>query len=81
MLQLAKDQIRQHPIRTEAVLLVAAFAFFMLSAAGQPGSDWENGPTWIGDPSWFIFLALALTFIVVGVVAVTRRVRGARSAQ
>ncbi len=80
MRHFVKIQVQEHPIRTEAVLLVLAFGFFMLSAAGQPGSGWEDGPKWIGDPSWFIFLALALSFLVVGAVAVVRRLRARAAA-
>jgi hypothetical protein len=71
-----RHQINDHPVRTLAVLLVLAFGFFNLSAAGQPGTDWENGPAWVGNPSWFLFLACALAFIVIGVLTVVRVVRG-----
>jgi hypothetical protein len=71
-----RHQINHHPVRTLAILLVLAFAFFNLSAAGQPGTDWENGPKWLGDPSWFLFLACALAFIVIGVLTVVRVMRG-----
>jgi len=70
-----RHQITNHPIRTLALLLVLAFAFFNLSAAGQPGTYWSDGPAWVGNPSWILFLLSALAFIVIGALTVVRVVR------
>lgn len=75
-----RKHIDNHPVRILAGLLVAAFVFFNLSAAGQPGTDWSNGPSWVGNPSWFIFLACALAFLVIGVYTLVRVRRGSRTA-
>ena len=70
-----------HPLRHLAVLLGVAFGFFMLSASGQEGTFWSNGPSWLGGISWFAFMLTALAFIVYGVLClvslVTRRTRRA----
>lgn len=71
-----RHQINDHPVRTLAILLVLAFGFFNLSAAGQPGTYWSDGPAWLGNPSWFLFLACALAFLVIGALTVVRIVRG-----
>ncbi|HEY3528767.1 MAG TPA: hypothetical protein VGK78_06415 [Nocardioides sp.] len=66
-----RQQLTTHPIRSLGVLLVLAFGFFMLSASGQSGTFWENGPGWLGTIGWFAFLLTALAFLVAaGYVAV-----------
>jgi hypothetical protein len=75
-----RNQIDNHPIRTLAVLLVAAFGFFQVSASGQPGTDWSNGPSALGNAGWIAFLLSALTFLVVAVYSLVRRIRTHRAA-
>jgi len=70
-----RHQLTDHPIRSLAALLVLAFGFFQLSASGQPGTYWENGPGWLGSMGWILFLLTALTFIVSAVYLVVRRAR------
>lgn len=66
------SQINRHPVRNLAGLLVLAFCFFMLSASGQPGTFWSNGPTWLGSTGWICFLLTALTFILYAVYSLVR---------
>ncbi|MGH3509129.1 MAG: hypothetical protein ACRDPI_02735 [Nocardioidaceae bacterium] len=73
-------QIIEHPIRSLAGLLVLAFCFFMLSAAGQADSYWKSGPTWLGNIAWIGFLLSALLFIVVGATGLVRAARSRRTA-
>jgi hypothetical protein len=75
-----RHQLTTHPIRTLAALLVLAFGFFMLSASGQSGTYWENGPGWLGSIAWPFFLLSSLAFVVCAVVLVLRAVRGGRTA-
>ena len=75
-----RRQLVEHPLPTLAALLVLAFGFFMLSAAGQPGSYWENGPGWLGTIAWICFLLSALVFLVSAGYLLIRRARGRRSA-
>lgn len=75
-----RHQLNTHPIRTLAALLVLAFGFFQLSASGQPGTYWENGPTWLGSTGWILFLVTALSFVVSAVYLVVRRSRARRTA-
>lgn len=70
-----RHQLTTHPIRSLAVLLVLAFGFFQLSASGQSGTYWENGPGWLGSTGWILFLITALTFVVSAVYLVVRRTR------
>lgn len=70
-----RHQLVTHPFTSLAALLVVAFGFFMLSASGQSGTFWENGPSWLGSIGWFCFLLTALTFIVSAVYLVVRRAR------
>ena len=75
-----RRQITTHPIRSLATMLVVAFAFFMLSASGQSGTFWENGPAWLGSIGWFCFLLSALTFLVCAAYLTVRGVRARRAA-
>jgi protein-S-isoprenylcysteine O-methyltransferase Ste14 len=75
-----RTQLVEHPIRTLAVLLVLAFGFFMLSASGQHGTYWQDGPAWLGSTGWILFLVTALTFLVSAGYAAVRRTRGRRTA-
>jgi len=59
-----RHQLLTHPVTSLAALLVLAFGFFMLSASGQSGTFWENGPSWLGSIGWICFLLTALTFLV-----------------
>ena len=72
-------QLVDHPIRTLAALLVLAFGFFMLSASGQQGTYWEDGPSWLGSAGWILFLLTALTFVASAVYLVVRRARTGRT--
>jgi hypothetical protein len=68
-----RQQLNLHPIRSLGVILVAAIGFFLLSASGQEGTSWSDGPGWLGSIGWFTFLVLALAFIVsAGYIAVHR---------
>jgi hypothetical protein len=73
-------QLQTHLLRTLAALLLLAFGFFMLSASGQDGAGWEDGPTWLGNLGWFAFLITALAFVVAGVYTLVRRTRSRRTA-
>jgi hypothetical protein len=75
-----RHQLTTHPIRTLAVLLVLAFGFFQLSASGQSGTYWENGPQLLGSIGWILFLITALTFLVSAVYLAVRGIRGRRTA-
>lgn len=75
-----RHQISTHPIRSLATLLVVAFAFFMLSASGQSGTFWEDGPAWLGSIGWFCFLLSALAFVVSAAYFTVRGVRARRTA-
>jgi hypothetical protein len=75
-----RHQLVDHPIRTLAALLVLAFGFFMLSASGQSGTYWENGPAWVGSTGWILFLLTALAFVVSAVYLAVRRSRARRTA-
>jgi hypothetical protein len=68
------SQLRTHPIRTLGGLLVLALALFMLSASGQPGTYWEDGPEWLGAICWFAWLIVALVFLVAAGYSVVRSV-------
>ncbi|HEX7716584.1 MAG TPA: hypothetical protein VF416_04800 [Marmoricola sp.] len=72
-------QLKEHPLRTLSGLLVVAFCFFMLSASGQDGSYWENGPSWLGNTGWLAFLVTMLLFLAGVVYSVVRRVRSDRA--
>ena len=56
-----------------------AFCFFMLSASGQHGTFWENGPCWLGSTGWFAFLITMLLFLTAAAYTVVRRVRSSRA--
>ena len=73
------QQLQEHPLRTLAGLLVVAFCFFMLSASGQHGTFWENGPSWLGSTGWFAFLITMLLFLTAAAYTVVRRVRSSRA--
>ncbi|MFZ2015061.1 MAG: hypothetical protein WAV00_14660 [Nocardioides sp.] len=73
-------QLTTHPIRSLASLLAVAFCFFMLSAAGQSDSFWQNGPGWLGAIGWFAFLLTALVFLVAVGYVVVRRLRPGQAA-
>lgn len=75
-----RHQLVDHPIRTLATQLALAFGFFMLSASGQSGTFWENGPTWLGSAGWILFLLTALGFLVSLIYLVVRRSRARRTA-
>jgi hypothetical protein len=70
-----RQQLLTHPVTSLAAMLVLAFGFFMLSASGQSGTFWENGPSWLGTIGWFCFLLTALTFLVSTGYVVVRRAR------
>jgi len=70
-----RHQLLTHPVASLAALLVLAFGFFMLSASGQSGTFWENGPSWLGSIGWICFLLTALTFLVSAGYIVVRRAR------
>jgi len=70
-----RHQLLTHPVTSLAALLVLAFGFFMLSASGQSGTFWENGPSWLGSIGWICFLLTALTFLVSAGYIVVRRAR------
>jgi uncharacterized protein involved in cysteine biosynthesis len=70
-----RHQLVKHPITSLAALLVLAFGFFMLSASGQSGTYWEDGPAWLGSIGWICFLLSALTFLVTAGYLLVRRVR------
>lgn len=74
-------QLREHPLRTLAVLLGTAFVLFMLSGIPRyrEAKDW-GWDLFIGDIFWFGFLITALLFVLAAAYTFTRRVRGARSA-
>jgi hypothetical protein len=76
-----RHHLVKHPISGLAGLLVLAFAFFMLSASGQSGTYWENGPAWLGSIAWICFLLSALAFLVSVGYLVVQRVRGQRPAR
>jgi hypothetical protein len=71
-------QLREHPLRTLAVLLGSAFVLFMLSGIPRyrEAKDW-GWDLFIGDIFWFGFLITALLFLVGAGYTVARRVRGA----
>jgi hypothetical protein len=74
-------QLRTHPIRTLAILLVTAFVLLMIS--GIPAI--KNAKGWnvqdaIGYISWFGFLIAALLFVLGGAYTIVRAVRGRRLA-
>jgi hypothetical protein len=75
-----RRQLTTHPIRTLAGLLVLAFGLFQLSASGQPGTYWENGPGWLGGIAWILFLLTTLTFLVSAGYLAVRTVRARRTA-
>jgi hypothetical protein len=75
-----RQQLVEHPFRTLAALLVVAFGFFMLSASGQPGTFWENGPGWLGSTGWILFLLTALAFVVSAVYLIVQRTKARRTA-
>jgi hypothetical protein len=66
------SHLTTHPLRNLAVLLVVAFALFMLSASGQENTFWSSGPSWLGAIGWFGFLLTALAFIVYGLFVLVR---------
>ena len=70
-----RHQLIDHPIRSLAALLVLAFGFFQLSASGQHGTYWQDGPGWLGSTGWILFLLTALTFVVSVVYLVVHRTR------
>ena len=70
-----RHQLLTHPVTSLTALLVLAFGFFMLSASGQSGTFWENGPSWLGSIGWICFLLTALTFLVSAGYIVVRRAR------
>jgi hypothetical protein len=74
-------QLREHPIRTLAVLLGTAFVLFMLSGIPRyrEAKDW-GWDLVIGDIFWFGFLITALLFLVGAGYAVTRRLRTSHGA-
>jgi len=75
-----RHRLVQHPVTSLAGLLILAFGFFMLSASGQSGTFWENGPAWLGSVGWVCFLLTALAFVVSAVYLVVRRTRSRRTA-
>jgi hypothetical protein len=75
-----RHQLTTHPIPSLAALLVLAFCFFQLSASGQSGTYWENGPGWLGTTGWILFLLSALAFLVSATYLVVRGVRGRKTA-
>lgn len=70
-----RNLVHDHALPVLGALLVAAFCFFMLSASGQPGTFWSDGPGWLGTIGWFTFLALVLLFVLTAVYAVVLGVR------
>lgn len=73
-------QLREHPLRTLATLLVLSFCFFM--ASGIPAlKDATSGVALVlGDIAWFGFLLLALLFVVAAAVVLVRAAAGSRRA-
>lgn len=73
-------QLDRHPLRYLGGLLVLAFVLFTLS--GIPTIKDATSGAWliVGDITWFGFLLTALTFIVVGLVVVVRRLGRRRTA-
>jgi hypothetical protein len=75
------QQLRNHPLRTLAVLLVTAFVLVMIS--GIPAI--KNAKGWniqdvIGYISWFGFLITGLLFVAGGVYTIVRSLRQRRVA-
>jgi len=68
-----RHQLITHPLLTLAALLVLAFGFFQLSASGQPGTYWSDGPGWLGNTAWVLFLLCALGFLAFAGFAAVRR--------
>lgn len=73
-------QLDQHPFRSLGGLLVLAFVLFMLSASGQPGTYWSDGPGWLGEICWFAWMIAFLAFVGAGITTLVRRLSGRRSA-
>ena len=60
--------------RTAVVLAILGAVFFMLGSVGQDdGGLWADGPGWIGAVGWFGFLISALLLLLLGVVAIVRK--------
>ena len=73
------SRVFDRPKLAYTVLVVAAVAFFALSAVGNTGTDAQNaasGVTWIGNIGWALFLATILAFVVYTVALLV--VRGTR---
>jgi hypothetical protein len=71
-------QLREHPLRTLAVLLGTAFVLFMLSGIPRFRDAKDAGwDLYIGDVFWFGFLITALLFLVTAGYTLARRVRSA----
>jgi hypothetical protein len=73
-------QLREHPLRTLAGLLVLAFCLFMLSGIHRYRVAKSGLDLVIGDIFWFGFVICALLFVVGGVAVLVRAATGSRSA-
>lgn len=72
------SHLHNHPLRTLAALLVLALVLFLISASGQSGTFWSDGPSWLGTIGWFGFLITALVFVLAAIYSVARAVRRPR---
>ncbi|HET9500825.1 MAG TPA: hypothetical protein VFO98_11240 [Marmoricola sp.] len=73
-------QLREHPLRTLAGLLVLAFCLFLLSGIPRYRDAKSGIDLAVGDVFWFGFVICALLFVVGGVLTVVRAVAGSRRA-
>lgn len=65
--------------RSAITLVVLGAVLFLISSSGQHnGGPLSDGPEWLGGLGWFGFLICLLLLLVVGVVAISRKVGGGR---
>jgi hypothetical protein len=65
--------------RTALILFIAGAILLPLGMVGQEdGGLWPDGPSWIGAIGWFGFLLCVLLLLVVGVVALARKLSSGR---
>jgi hypothetical protein len=71
--------IKNHPYRTLSALATLTVILFLLSASGQPGTFWSDGPEWLGALGWFGFglglLGLLILCVYLGIARLRRRAR------
>jgi hypothetical protein len=71
------SMLQRSPGRVLLALFGAMVVLFLLSASGQDGSFWKNGPGWLGAIGWFGFLlttlAMIATLVYLGVRTARRR--------